>query len=320
MEEVPEHCPGTSSESAGHESACRGCPNQSICQSTPKNQTDPDLAEITRKLSLIKHKIIILSGKGGVGKSTFTTQLAFTLALTDPSIQVGILDLDICGPSIPRMTGTQGHRLHASQSGWTPVYPMDNLAIVSVSFMLEREDDAIIWRGPKKNALIKQFLKDVDWGAHLDYLLIDTPPGTSDEHISLAQYLMTGVDGAVLVTTPQEVSLQDVRKEIDFCEKVKMPIIGVVENMSLFVCPHCSKESRIFDSDNSNEQEEGVSGGRLLAKNAGIDFLGEIPLDPAITRCCERGISLIDADSCYKPATRTIEAYNEVIMHILSKV
>jgi Mrp family chromosome partitioning ATPase len=137
------------------------------------------------------------------------------------------------------MLGVEEERLHAASDGWTPVYASDNLAVVSIAFMLSSPDEAVIWRGPKKNGLIKQFLKDVSWGP-LDYLVVDTPPGTSDEHLSLAQYLKaTGIDGAVVLTTPQEVALLDVRKEITFCRKVGIPLIGVVENMAGFVCPSC---------------------------------------------------------------------------------
>lgn len=165
----------------------------------------------------MKHKILVLSGKGGVGKSTVSAQLAFALA--NQGKQVGLLDIDICGPSIPTMLGLVGQEVHQSASGWSPVYVEDNLGVMSIGFMLPTTDDAVIWRGPRKNGLIKQFLTDVDWG-QLDYLIIDTPPGTSDEHISIVQYLKaTNVDGAVIVTTPQEVAMADVRKEINFCKK-----------------------------------------------------------------------------------------------------
>jgi Mrp family chromosome partitioning ATPase len=165
----------------------------------------------------VKHKILVLSGKGGVGKSTVSAQLAFALAAK--GLEIGLLDVDICGPSIPQMLGLVGEEVHQSASGWSPVYIQDNLGVMSIGFMLPSNDDAIIWRGPRKNGLIKQFLTDVDWG-ELDYLIIDTPPGTSDEHISIVQYLKaTNVDGAIIVTTPQEVAMADVRKEINFCKK-----------------------------------------------------------------------------------------------------
>lgn len=157
------------------------------------------------------------------------------------------MDIDICGPSLPHLLGLTKETLHTSASGWSPIYVTPNLACISIGFLLPSTSAAIIWRGPKKNQLIKQFLKDVDWGDSLDYLVVDTPPGTSDEHLSVVQYLKEGgIDGAVLVTTPQEVSLQDVRKELDFCRKVGVKVLGVVENMSGFVCPSCNGKSDVF--------------------------------------------------------------------------
>lgn len=161
--------------------------------------------------------------------------------------QTGLMDIDICGPSLPHLLGLQNETLHTSASGWSPIYVSSNLACISIGFLLPSTSAPVIWRGPKKNQLIKQFLKDVDWGDSLDYLVVDTPPGTSDEHLSVVKYLQAGgVDGAVLVTTPQEVSLQDVRKELDFCRKVGVPVLGVVENMSGFVCPSCNGKSDVF--------------------------------------------------------------------------
>lgn len=209
-------CVGPSSDEAGKADSCAGCPNQSSCASG-ETKVDNSQILIQNRMASVKHKILVLSGKGGVGKSTFAAQLAFSLALQGK--QVGLLDIDICGPSVPRMLGLVGHEVHQSASGWSPVYVQDNLAVMSVGFMLPSKDDAVIWRGPRKNGLIKQFLTDVVW-SELDYLIVDTPPGTSDEHISIVQYLKScHVDGAVIVTTPQEVSMADVRKEINFCRK-----------------------------------------------------------------------------------------------------
>lgn len=189
-------------------------------------------------MATVQRKILIVSGKGGVGKSTFTVLLARAFSQLE-EIQVGVCDVDICGPSIPRMMGVNTESIHPSSSGWSPVYAADNLGIMSIQFMLPNQDDAVIWKGPKKNGLIKQFLKDVEWGV-LDYLFIDTPPGTSDEHLSVNSYLKeSGVDGAIIVTTPQEVSLLDARKEIDFCQKAGIAVLGIVENMSGFICPNC---------------------------------------------------------------------------------
>ena len=280
----PEHCPGPESKLAGQGDACAGCPNQSICASTPKGP-DPDIPLITSRLAGIKHKVLILSGKGGVGKSTFTTMLAHAFA-ADEGATVGIMDTDICGPSIPKMMGVETETIHVSNAGWSPVWVADNLGVMSIQFMLPSRDDAVIWRGPKKNGLIKQFLKDVEWG-EMDYLLVDTPPGTSDEHLSVNSYLKeSGVDGAVVVTTPQEVSLLDVRKEIDFCRKAGIKILGVVENMSGFVCPSCKHQNHIFKAT--------TGGARKLAKETGIPFLGAVPLDPRIGMACDYGESFFD--------------------------
>lgn len=232
--EVPENanagCVGPTSEQAGKSSGCEGCPNQSACASGAGAQL---VAAVP--LSEVRHKLLVLSGKGGVGKSTFSAQLAFSLA--SQGFQVGLLDIDICGPSIPRMLGLMGQEVHQSAMGWSPVYVNDNLGVMSIGFMLPNTDDAVIWRGPKKNGLIKQFLSDVNWGS-IDYLIIDTPPGTSDEHISIVQYLNSAhIDGAIVITTPQEISMADVRKELNFCRKTGVSVIGVVENMSRLSLP-----------------------------------------------------------------------------------
>lgn len=240
-----EHCPGLESTQAGKSEACDGCPNQKICASGQATAEDPHLAEIRAKMSQIKHKILVLSGKGGVGKSTMSSQIALQFAAL--GYEVGLLDLDICGPSIPRMMGLEGRDVHKSAEGWSPVYVENDLAVMSIGFLLPNQDDAVIWRAPKKTGLIKQFLMDVSWG-ELDLLIIDSsnrlykaPPGTSDEHITITQFLQMGSqDGAVIVTTPQMVAINDVKKEVNFCKKSKVPIIGVVENMAGFVCPTCA--------------------------------------------------------------------------------
>ncbi|KAL3131467.1 cytosolic Fe-S cluster assembly factor nbp35 [Trebouxia sp. C0009 RCD-2024] len=305
------HCPGTSSETAGKSAACAGCPNQEICATAPKGP-DPDLIAIERRMRNIKHKILVLSGKGGVGKSTFSAQLAFALAAR--SREVGLLDIDICGPSIPKMLGLEGEEIHQSNAGWSPVYVEDNLGVMSIGFMLQNPDDAVIWRGPRKNALIKQFLKDVDWG-NIDYLVVDAPPGTSDEHISIAQFLKaSNVDGAIIVTTPQEVSIIDVRKEINFCKKVGIPVLGVVENMS-GLSQQLDKFRFFSPGPNGSQQDvtdqvmqhlpaelqsciaqtdvfhASKGGAQQMAKDMQVPFLGRVPLDPLLSRAAEEGRS-----------------------------
>ncbi|XP_004604474.1 cytosolic Fe-S cluster assembly factor NUBP2 [Sorex araneus] len=223
--------------------------------------------------------ILVLSGKGGVGKSTLSAELA--LALRHAGKKVGLLDVDLCGPSIPRMLRAQGRAVHQCDGGWVPVFAdaEQNLSLMSVGFLLEQPDEAVVWRGPKKNALIKQFVRNVAWGP-LDFLLVDTPPGTSDEHMAAVEALRPYSPlSALVVTTPQAVSVGDVRRELTFCRKTGLQVLGVVENMSGFVCPHCSECTSIFSQ----------GGGEELARLAGVPFLGAVPLDPQLSRSLEEG-------------------------------
>lgn len=235
----------------------------------------------------MKNKILVLSGKGGVGKSTVTALLSRAMAQKNAELNFGVLDIDICGPSQPRVLGVLGEQVHQSGSGWSPVFIDDNLSLMSIGFLLASQDDAIIWRGPKKNGMIRQFLSEVDWG-QLDYLILDTPPGTSDEHLSATTYLANagGSWGAVLVTTPQEVALLDVRKEISFCKKLKIPVVGVVENMSGFVCPKCTNQSTIFTAK--------TGGAAQMCEEMQVPFLGRLPLDPRLAKCCDEGKSFAE--------------------------
>lgn len=302
-ENAPESCPGTSSADAGKVAACEGCPNQDTCVAGLPRTPDPAVEEVRDRMSSIHHKILILSGKGGVGKTTFTAQMAFSLA-ADQNTQVAVLDVDVCGPSIPLVMGLEGEQVHQSGSGWSPVYVEENLGVMSIGFLLSSPEDAVIWRGPKKNGLIKQFLRDVNWG-EVDYLLIDTPPGTSDEHLSLVQYLSsTHVDGAIVVTTPQEVALMDVRREINFCRKVNLPILGVVENMSGFICPKCTNVSRIFPPS--------TGGAEKMAGEMGVAYLGGIELDPRLGQCCDSGKSFISEF----PDSRVSKAYQQIVNEV----
>ena len=236
----------------------------------------------------VKRILLVLSGKGGVGKSTVSVQLA--LAHQRMGLKVGVLDIDLCGPSIPRMFGLQGQEVHQSEAGWCPVYTdqTQTMAVMSIGFLLTNQDDPVVWRGPKKNAMIKQFLTDVVWQDR-DVLIVDTPPGTSDEHITVMEALKESgvaeqVEGAVLVTTPQGVAVGDVRREITFCRKVGLPILGVVENMSGYVCPHCSHCTNIFSS----------GGGAALAQHAGLAFLGTVPIEPRLAASAETGENFLE--------------------------
>lgn len=276
-----------------------------------------DLPQIMERLGDIRHKILVLSGKGGVGKSTVSSQLAFALAMSDnpqdaeepySDRQIGLLDIDICGPSIPRIMGLEGQGLHPSNTGWEPVSVQPNLSVTSVGFLLNDTSQAMIWRGPNKNGLIKQFVRDVDWGT-LDYLIIDTPPGTTDEHLSITSYLKpAGITGAIIVTTPQEVALSDVRKEINFCKKVGIPILGVVENMSGFVCRKCGTETKIFFPT--------TGGAQRMCQELQVRFLGAIPIDPLIARNCDEGKSFIA--QC--PDSPAAQVYQSIFKQIVALV
>lgn len=315
MSDVPdnaaEHCPGTASEAAGKTSACAGCPNQNICASGAANQPDPGVELVRNRLSEVRHKLMVLSGKGGVGKSTVTALLARAMAHKYAEQNFGVLDIDICGPSQPRMFGVRDEQVHQSGSGWSPVYVDDNLSIMSIGFLLGSADDAIIWRGPKKNGMIRQFLSEVDWG-QLDYLILDTPPGTSDEHLSATTYLGQAADGkadwgAVIVTTPQEVSLLDVRKEISFCRKMKVPIVGVIENMSMFICPKCTTSTAIFPA-------RAGGGARAMCEELGVPFLGSLPVDPKLTKACDEGedyVKQLIGESV------TVKALNNIVEQVI---
>ncbi|ORY88135.1 essential iron-sulfur cluster binding protein localized in the cytoplasm [Leucosporidium creatinivorum] len=305
-EDAPEHCPGTDSDLAGQAAGCAGCPNQEACSTAPKGP-DPDIAAVRERLKDVKRKVLVLSGKGGVGKSTVSGMLGWALS-RDEEVQTGLMDIDICGPSLPLLFGLQSQRLHSTSSGILPLPVSSNLSLISIGFLLPSPSSAVIWRGPKKNGIIKQFLKDVDWG-ELDYLVVDTPPGTSDEHLSVVSYLKeSGIDGAVIVTTPQEVALQDVRKELDFCRKVGVPILGIVENMAGFVCPSCGGESDIFIPSTGGADE--------LAREWGTEVLGKVPLDPRIGKSCDFGVSFLEE----YPESPASVAYGEIVDRIKEKL
>jgi ATP-binding protein involved in chromosome partitioning len=229
------------------------------------------------RMSKIKHKIAILSGKGGVGKSTITANLAAAFATHGHANRVGILDADMHGPSIPRILGLQGQRLQAGPTGLLPVLSPLGIKVVSMDLLLSDENAPVIWRGPLKMIAIRQFLSDVDWG-ELDVLLVDLPPGTGDEPLSIAQ-LLPEIDGVVIVTIPSEVSQVIVKKAASFAKRLGMPIIGIVENMSGFICPNCGIRSDIFQS----------GGGKKIADELELPFLGSIPMDRKISEDSDKG-------------------------------
>lgn len=223
----------------------------------------------------VKHVILVLSGKGGVGKSTVSTNLASALAAHGR--MVGLLDLDIHGPNIPKMLGIEDQRPAVLEETMEPVHVTGKLSVMSMAFLLPDTSTPVIWRGPMKMQMIEQFLTGVNWGA-LDYLIVDLPPGTGDEALSIIQ-LAPNVQGAVIVTTPQDVAVIDAIKAVKFIEKLELPVIGIIENMSGMVCPHCGEALDLF----------GKGGGEKAAKELGIPYLGSIPLDPEMVKAGDEG-------------------------------
>jgi Mrp family chromosome partitioning ATPase len=271
------------------------------CGTQESQQAAAAQQEVAIKMSLgkIKNKILVMSGKGGVGKSTVSVNLALSLA--NRGYQVGLMDVDIHGPDVIRMLDLKGNiEPPASKNALVPPLKYsDNLKVVSLEYMMRDRDEAIIWRGPLKIQAIRQFVSDMDWG-ELDYLIIDAPPGTGDEPLSVAQTIPNVK--AVVVTTPQKVALADVRKSISFCKTLKIEIAGIVENMSGFVCPHCSETVDIFKA----------GGGESLARELDLPFLGKIPMDPQVVMAGDDGIPYLSS-STESPATR---AFAEVVKAI----
>jgi Mrp family chromosome partitioning ATPase/NifU-like protein involved in Fe-S cluster formation len=257
---------------------CETC-GDSDCSASKrkKEESEEEFKErrqLQSRLCRIRHKVVVLSGKGGVGKSTVAVNLAMALMLSGK--RVGLLDVDIHGPSIPTMLGLERETIQMGEEGLIPI-ELGGMKVISLGFLLRNQDDAVIWRGPVKMGVIKQFIKDVLWG-DLDYLIIDSPPGTGDEPLSVCQ-LIGSLDGAVVVTTPQKVAAVDVRKSITFCRQLKVPVLGVVENMSGFACPKCGEITPILRS----------GGGRRIAEDMSVPFLGSIPMDPQIAEACDSG-------------------------------
>ena len=244
---------------------------------------------ISSTLSKIHYKLFIMSGKGGVGKSSVTVNAA--AALASRGFSVGILDVDIHGPSVPRLLNLSG-QVEADECGelLNPVRYNERLAVISMDSLLRDRDSAVLWRGPKKTAAIRQFISDVNWG-ELDFLLIDSPPGTGDEHMTVLKTVPDAL--CVVVTTPQEISLADVRKAVNFLQYAKANVLGVVENMSGLHCPHCRREIELFKK----------GGGKLLAEQYGIAFLGSVPLDPATVAAADKGIPVVFLEGDF-PAKR----------------
>ena len=281
---------------------CEGCSFKDKCSTAQ----DPLDVKLTCNLSKIKHKIAILSGKGGVGKTTHTANIAAELAKR--GYKVGLLDADLHGPNVAKMLGAEGERLYADPESQTikPFTPPDlpDLKIVSIAFMLENPDQPVVWRGPLKHQAIKQFLAEIDWG-ELDFLIVDLPPGTGDEALSVAQ-LIKPFDGFVVITTPQEVALLDTRKSVSFAKMVGVPVIGIVENMSGFICPHCGKEINLFKK----------GGGEKAAEELGLKFLGRVPIEPAVVESGDIGKPVVISN----PESASAKALSSITDKILEEV
>jgi Mrp family chromosome partitioning ATPase len=243
---------------------------------TPKQMMEEQDASVKRSLQKIKSKFVVMSGKGGVGKTSTSVNLA--IALSNKGFSVGIMDVDLHGPDVPRMLGLTGVPDVNASRKLNPMRYSDHLVAISMESFLPERDNAVIWRGPLKFSAIRQFIADVDWGP-LDFLIIDSPPGTGDEPLTVAQQIPDA--RAVIVTTPQEVALADVRKSINFCHTVNLAIFGLVENMSGMSCPHCGELIELF----------GSGGGERTAAEAGIPFLGRVPMDPRMVACGDSGTS-----------------------------
>jgi ATP-binding protein involved in chromosome partitioning len=235
---------------------------------------------LQERMQEIGKKLLVLSGKGGVGKSTVAVNLA--TALASMGKKVGLLDVDVHGPSIPTLLGIEGRRIDVEDSMFLPIVLGENLKVISVGFMLEDKSRPVIWRGPAKYHMIRQFLKDVKWGK-LDYLVVDCPPGTGDEPLAVAQLIGSSAR-AVVVTTPQNLAIADVRRSVSFCQAVSLPVAGIIENMSGLICPDCGKRISLFKS----------GGGEALAKEMNVPFLGRIPLDPQIVVAGDSGTPFVE--------------------------
>ncbi len=276
---------------------CASCPSATKCDDPRKAESGlPPKANVN-----IKHVVLVLSGKGGVGKSTVAANLAF--ALSNHGFKTGLIDLDIHGPNIPKMLGIEEAKLQSYDGKVIePVRVTGTLGVVSMAFLLPARSTPVIWRGPMKMTVIRQFLEDVNWG-DLDYLVVDLPPGTGDEALTIAQ-LAPNIAGAVIVTTPQEVAVMDSSRAVEFIKKLELPVLGVVENMSGFVCPHCNEQIDIF----------GKGGGEKEAKELGVPFLGAIPLDPEMRRAADEGRPFIIRTAEENPTWKSINAVMEALI------
>jgi Mrp family chromosome partitioning ATPase len=281
-------------EKCEKDTTCETCNQSGTCSQQEKEAHAQE--RLNLKLSHIRHRIMVMSGKGGVGKSTVATNLA--VALAQEGFDIGLLDADIHGPNIPKMLGIESEQVSGSGMGMIPVEVFPNLKVISMAFFIGDRDNPVVWRGPLKHNALSQFLGEVQWG-NLDFLFVDLPPGTGDEPLSVA-HLIKNVDGSIIVTTPQDVALLDSRKSVNFSRMLNIPVIGIVENMSGLLCPHCHKEIPLFK----------IGGGEKAAEDLKVPFLGKIPIDPEIVLNCDNGMPFVmsSPDSQAAKAFRDISA------------
>jgi ATP-binding protein involved in chromosome partitioning len=258
--------------------------------------------KLIRKLSKIKHTIIVMSGKGGVGKSTVSVNLAVGLSMR--GYEVGVLDGDIHGPNIPKMLKLEDVALTADDNGIYPAIVPPHLKVMSMAFLSPNRDQPIIWRGPMKMSALRKFIEDVYWG-DLDFLIVDLPPGTGDEPLTIAQ-LIPNADGSIIVTTPQDVALLDSRKTVVFSEGLKVPVLGIIENMAGLHCPHCDKEIDLFK----------IGGGEKAAKELNVDFLGRVPIDPDVVNTGDEGVPIVAAN----PDSPAAKAFDGIIEKVVESI
>ncbi|AKJ65285.1 Mrp/NBP35 family ATP-binding protein [Kiritimatiella glycovorans] len=284
------------------ENACDGCPSAASGECDGA-QADPQEMALKCAMARIRHKVLVLSGKGGVGKSTVAANLAAALSKDE---RVGLLDADLHGPSVPRLFNLSGSQVLGSEGRILPVPVTPLLHVMSIGFLLEAPETPVIWRGPRKLAALRQFLSEVDWDER-EYLIVDCPPGTGDEPLGVIQTIGE-VSGAVIVTTPQELALEDVRKSVSFCRQLETPVLGVVENMSGFACPNCGEVSPIFEQ----------GGGEEMAQQMNVPFLGRIPIDPGVVRACDRGELTRYQQSAGSASARAFDEVREALKRNLS--
>jgi ATP-binding protein involved in chromosome partitioning len=280
-------------EKCDAESSFGTCDKSSSC--SPEERQAHERERLEKRLGGIRHKLMVMSGKGGVGKTTVAINLGVIMAME--GMRVGLLDADIHGPNVPKMLGVELKHLGGTRGGLRPIEVLPNLHIISMAYLIQNRDNPVVWRGPLKHSAISQFISEVEWGP-LDFFIVDLPPGTGDEPLSVA-HLIGNVDGSIIVTTPQDVALLDSRKSVNFSRVLNIPVIGIVENMSGMKCPHCGKDIPLFK----------IGGGERAAKELNVPFLGRIPIDPEMVQNCDNGMPHVMA----YPKSEATKAFQSIV-------